>query len=78
MKKKKLKNLNVTKTTISSLNQHVIVGGDFTNIIVITFDMMPQATATTCSKAMDCDSIIACTANVCKTNERDTKTRPVC
>ena len=78
MKKKKLKNLSVTKTTISNLNQQTILGGDFTGIIVLTIDMMPQRTVTTCSKAMECDSVAACTAHVCKTHERDTNTKPVC
>lgn len=78
MKKKKLKNLSVKKTTISNLNQQLIIGGDITTIIAFTTDLFPQATVTTCSKAMKCDSIAACTAHVCKTHERDTRTRPIC
>lgn len=76
MKKKNLKNLNVKKSTISSLNQQTISGGTIATMIVIR--TIKEATATTCSKFMECDSIIACTANVCKPIETNTDTRPVC
>lgn len=79
MKKKQLKSLNVKKSTISKLNMYTLSGG--TDIIITSIIRtipIPQATATTCSKFMECDSIAACTANVCKTNEFDTETRPIC
>lgn len=79
MKKKNLKSLYVKKATISKLTRNVISGG--TDVIITSIIRTipkPQATETTCSKFMECDSIAACTANVCKTNEFDTETRPVC
>ncbi|WP_430412857.1 hypothetical protein [Kordia sp.] len=79
MKKKNLKSLHVKKATISNLNMYTISGGTdiFITSIIRTIPI-PQATATTCSKYMECDSIAACTAHVCKTNEFDTETRPIC
>ncbi len=81
MKKKNLKTLNLTKSTISSLHTQTLSGGT-DSIIAITSIIrtipIPQATATTCSKFIECDSVAACTGNVCKTNEVDTETRPVC
>lgn len=78
MKKKNLKSLRVKKSTISSLNQQFIIGGTNPIAIMIRTIPIPQATVTGCSKFMECDSIAACTANVCKTNERDTETLPIC
>ncbi|WP_040559315.1 hypothetical protein U8527_10985 [Kordia algicida OT-1] len=81
MKKKSLKSLHVHKTTISNLNQQAISGGDI--IVIITLRRpcpipVPQATVTTCSRFAECDSMQICTAAVCKTNELDANTRPIC
>lgn len=78
MKKKNLKNLNVKKSTISSLNMQAVSGGTIPITIIIRTVPLPQATKTTCSRFMECDSIAACTAHVCKTDEFDTETRPIC
>ncbi|MBC8755940.1 hypothetical protein H2O64_14775 [Kordia sp. YSTF-M3] len=82
MKKKNLKTLRLTKSTISSLRTQTISGGTDSIIIavktIIRTIPIPQATVTGCSQFMECDSVAACTGNVCKTNEVDTETRPVC
>ena len=72
MKKRNLKSLQVNKSTISNLNE-MYGGARITRICPL-----PQITKTGCSQLMACDSIEACTANVCKTNELDTETRPIC
>jgi hypothetical protein len=82
MKKKNLKTLRLAKSTISSLHTQTISGGTDSILIavktIIRTIPIPQATVTGCSQFMECDSVAACTANVCKTNEVDTETRPVC
>ncbi|KAB8154921.1 hypothetical protein EZY14_003310 [Kordia sp. TARA_039_SRF] len=81
MKKKNLKSLRLQKSKVSRLNQHSVSGGDI--IIIATLRRpcpvpVPQQTVTTCSGAAECDSRQICTANICKTNELDTNTRPIC
>lgn len=79
MKKKNLKSLNINKSTVSSLNQQNIRGGAYRSIFICPIPVpLPQQTKTGCSQLMACDSIEACTAAVCKTNELDTETRPIC
>ncbi|AXG70806.1 hypothetical protein KORDIASMS9_03052 [Kordia sp. SMS9] len=79
MKKKKLKNLSLTKSTVSHLNQKHIIGGARISIFICPIPFpLPQQTETGCSQLMECDSVAACTANVCKTIELDTETRPIC
>lgn len=77
MKKKNLKTLRLTKSTISSLHTQTISGG--TNpISIIIIRTTQQATATGCSQLMECDSIIACPQTVLKTQLKNTETRPIC
>ena len=73
MKKKNLKNLHVNKSTVSNLNS--LTGGA---LWITRFCPKPQQTETGCSQLAECDSIQICTANICKTNELDTQTRPIC
>ncbi|PTX62368.1 hypothetical protein C8N46_103468 [Kordia periserrulae] len=80
MKKKNLKSLRLQKSKVSHLNQHVVSGGDII-IIIPSYRRIcpePQQTVTTCSGAAECDSMQICTANICKTNELDTNTLPIC
>lgn len=79
MKKKNLKSLKLTKSTISSFRSHSLSGGTdsvvdaATIIIVRTTD---YATKTGCSLLMACDSVAACPQGVAKTRFVDTDTQP--
>jgi hypothetical protein len=78
MKKKNLKSLRLQKSKVSRLNQQMIGGTDIIIIATLRRCPIPQQTVTTCSGAAECDSRQICTANICKTNELDTNTRPIC
>ncbi|MEM6718932.1 MAG: hypothetical protein AAF611_06450 [Bacteroidota bacterium] len=79
MKKKSLKSLSLKKAKVSNLNQQGLTGGTDLSIFFCTFPFpVPQRTKGGCSELVDCDSDVACTANVCKTIEFDTETRPIC
>lgn len=75
MKKKNLKNLNLRKSTISSLHAKTVSGGTdaITIIIIRTTDF---ATKTGCSKLAVCDSEGICPVGVPKTRFVDIDTQP--
>jgi len=79
MKKKNLKTLRLTKSTISSLHAYSISGGtdsivDAGTIIIIR--TIQNVTATGCSQLMVCDSVAACPEGVAKTKFVDYDTNP--
>ena len=71
MKKKNLKTLSLTKSTISNLNLQAISGG--TDAIT---DAIVEKTATGCSGYMKCNSVNACPVGVAKTKFVDIDTKP--
>jgi hypothetical protein len=73
MKKKNLKTLSLTKSTISNLNLQTISGGTDITVIIRTIQ---EVTATGCSELMKCDSVAACPRGVAKTKFVDTDTNP--
>lgn len=79
MKKQHLKTLRLTKSIISNLNMQILSGGtdgiDITSIIRTVLGV--DETATTCSKFMECDSVIACTAHICKPPIVETERCPI-
>ncbi|MGH1388347.1 hypothetical protein [Kordia sp.] len=76
MKKKNLKTLSLTKSTISSLNLQTISGGTVAITEAIRTIIDIEKTATGCSELMVCDSMAACPKTVRKTQFKDTDTNP--
>jgi len=75
MKKKNLKNLRLTKSTISHFNMQSILGGTDAIIDGIrTIDA--NVSIGTCSKYMSCDSEAACPPTVMKTQLKNDDTTP--
>ncbi len=75
MKKKNLKTLSLTKSTISNLNLQTISGGTIV-ITDIVRTVLTEQTATGCSELMVCDSVAACPRGVAKTKFVDIDTKP--
>ena len=75
MKKKNLKNLHLTKSTISSLTAKTLNGGTdiFTIVIGIATD---YATIKGCSQMAECDSDQICPVGVPKTKFVNIDTKP--
>ncbi|WP_298516852.1 hypothetical protein [uncultured Kordia sp.] len=80
MKKKKLKNLNVNKSTISNLNKNVKGGAAAPNTLYFVCGTGPQTIFTCptayCSILSPCDTYNS--MNRCKTIEVDSNTIPIC
>ena len=76
MKKKNLKNLQLTKSTISNLDAYTIAGGTdaITIVIIRTTDFV---TNTGCSDLLECNSETICPIDVLKTRFVDFDTKPV-
>jgi len=75
MKKKNLKTLRLTKSTISHLNLQTIKGGtEVITEIIRTIDA--NMSATTCSRFMMCDSMAACPPTIKKTQFKNDDTSP--
>ncbi|WP_298514108.1 hypothetical protein [uncultured Kordia sp.] len=75
MKKKNLKTLRLTKSTISHLNLQSIKGG--TQVITdIIRTLTANESATTCSKYVMCDSMLACPPTIKKTQFKNDDTSP--
>jgi len=75
MKKKNLKSLNLTKSTISSLTAKTLNGG--TDILTIVIGIATDnATVKGCSQFAECDSEEICPVGVPKTRFVDVDTKP--
>ncbi|WP_430412856.1 hypothetical protein [Kordia sp.] len=74
MKKKNLKSLHLTKSTISSLTAKTLTGG--TDVITIIIRTTDYATVGGCSKLAVCDSEGICPVGVPKTRFVDIDTKP--
>ncbi len=79
MKKKNLKNLQLSKSTISDLTARTLHGGTVPITIIIQ-TVSDYVTVGGCSELMDCDSVAACPIGVPKTRfvRDDTKPASAC
>lgn len=79
MKKKKLKSLDIKKSTVSKLNKNTLNGGALVpNTHYVVCGTGPQTIICTfnCTFQFDCDTYNS--QNRCKTIEVDANTLPIC